>query len=101
MNLTVFGGTGPTGRQLIRLALDRGHQVTAVVRDPGALGDPPPGLTVRRGEVLDAASLVGTTDGASAVVSGLGSRAGRAPTTVTRWASSTSWVPCEAPGFAG
>jgi uncharacterized protein YbjT (DUF2867 family) len=82
MDLTVFGGTGPTGRELIRLALADGHRVTAVVRNPAALPDPPVGLTVRTGDVLDAASLSGCLDGADAVLSALGSRAGRAPTTV-------------------
>src|SRR5438128_974990 len=104
MNITVFGGTGPTGRELIRLALAEGHQVTAVARNPAALTDlraskigapmsrptrPEPArdnadaeLTIRTGDVLDAATLAGTVDGADAVLSALGSRTGRAPTTV-------------------
>lgn len=32
MKLTVFGATGPTGHQLVEHAVDRGHEVTAVVR---------------------------------------------------------------------
>ncbi|WP_028925356.1 NAD(P)-dependent oxidoreductase [Pseudonocardia acaciae] len=83
MNITVFGGTGPTGRELIRLALADGHKVTAVARNPAALADlQNTGLTVRAGDVLDAATLAGTVDGADAVLSALGSRTGRAPTTV-------------------
>jgi putative NADH-flavin reductase len=82
VNLTVFGGTGPTGRELTRLALADGHRVTAVVRNPAALPNPPAGLTVRTGDVLDAASLASCLDGADAVLSALGSRAGRGPTTV-------------------
>lgn len=81
MRLTVFGGTGPTGREFVRLALADGHQVTAVVRKPAALSAEP-GLTVLRGDVLDPATLDGSMDAADAVVSALGSRAGRAPTTV-------------------
>lgn len=81
MKLTVFGGTGPTGREFVRLAVAGRHEVTAVVRDPAALSEVA-GLTVRRGDVLDAASLADSMDGADAVVSALGSRSGRGPTTV-------------------
>lgn len=95
MNITIFGGTGPTGRELIRLALAEGHTVTAVARNPAALADlqtrsaaasrPGPGeaaLTVRAGDVLEPDTLAGAVKGAEAVLSALGSRAGRAPTTV-------------------
>ena len=34
MRLTVFGATGGTGRQLVRLARAGGHEVVAVVRTP-------------------------------------------------------------------
>lgn len=82
MKLTVFGGTGPTGRQLLRLALADGHQVTAVARDPAALADDQPRLTVRAGDVLDAATLAGTCEGADAVLSALGTRTTNAETSV-------------------
>ena len=32
--LTILGATGATGQQVVRQALERGHQVTALVRDP-------------------------------------------------------------------
>jgi putative NADH-flavin reductase len=34
MKLAVFGATGGVGTQLVKLALEQGHTVTAVVRDP-------------------------------------------------------------------
>jgi putative NADH-flavin reductase len=37
MRLAVFGATGRTGVPLVEQALDRGHHVTAFVRDPGKL----------------------------------------------------------------
>lgn len=37
MRITVFGATGGVGRQVVRQALDAGHRVLAVVRDPGRL----------------------------------------------------------------
>lgn len=95
MNITIFGGTGPTGRELIRLTLAEGHAVTAVARNPAALADfetraatpsrpgpPTATLTVRAGDVLEPDTLAGAVDGADAVLSALGSRTGRAPTAV-------------------
>jgi uncharacterized protein YbjT (DUF2867 family) len=37
MKVTVFGSTGRIGEQVVRQALDGGHKVTAVVRDPSRL----------------------------------------------------------------
>lgn len=34
MNLTIIGSTGGTGTQIVHRALDSGHVVTAVARDP-------------------------------------------------------------------
>lgn len=101
MKLTVFGGTGSTGRELLKLALAEGHRVTAVARDPAALADLAaghagdhgpagladsaagrPGLTVHAGDVLDPASLAGAFDGAEAVLSALGPREPAGETTV-------------------
>jgi uncharacterized protein YbjT (DUF2867 family) len=40
MKLTVFAATGGIDRQLVEQALAAGHEVTAVVRNPGAVSDP-------------------------------------------------------------
>ncbi len=37
MLITVFGANGKTGRHVVEQALERGHQVYAVVRDPASL----------------------------------------------------------------
>ena len=34
MKLAVFGATGGVGTQLVKLALEQGHTVTAVMRNP-------------------------------------------------------------------
>jgi putative NADH-flavin reductase len=81
MKLTVFGATGGIGTQVVRQALDAGHEVVAVVRDPGRLDVPArPGLTVVRADVMDPEAIGPALDGADAVVSALGPRPGGAVT---------------------
>jgi putative NADH-flavin reductase len=74
MRITVFGATGGTGRQLVRQALDTGHAVTAVVRDPARLPIRAAGLTVLTADVFDPAALEAAVAGADRVVSALGAR---------------------------
>lgn len=82
MRLTVFGGTGGTGEQLIRAALDAGHTVTAPARDPSRVRPSHERLRTVRADVLDPPSLEGTMDGADAVLSALGAASARQQTTV-------------------
>jgi uncharacterized protein YbjT (DUF2867 family) len=73
MKLTVFGASGGTGTQVIRQALDAGHQVTAVVRDRGRLAVADhPALDVVVADVMRRAAIEGTVTGRDAVVSALG-----------------------------
>ncbi|MGH3693945.1 MAG: NAD(P)-dependent oxidoreductase [Pseudonocardiaceae bacterium] len=80
MKLTVFGVTGGTGAEVVRQALDAGHQVHGVARRPeavlGPAGTQLDRLTVSAGDVLDPASLDGVFTGADAVLSALGGRPG-------------------------
>lgn len=68
----IVGATGGTGRQLVEQALERGHVVTALARDPSALHVEHPRLTVVRGNVLDYPSVEAAVRGQDAVVSALG-----------------------------
>ncbi|WP_336852393.1 SDR family oxidoreductase [Sinomonas albida] len=81
MKLTVFGATGGTGREVVRQASAAGHEVTAVVRDPARLAAVP-GVAVVRADVMDPAGIASALAGADAVVSALGNREIRRPTTV-------------------
>ena len=54
MKLVVFGANGATGQWLVRLAAERGHRVTAIMRE-GASARVPQGVDVVRGDPLDAA----------------------------------------------
>ncbi|MCT9006914.1 NAD(P)-dependent oxidoreductase [Streptomyces rhizosphaerihabitans] len=74
MKLTVFGATGGIGQEIVRQALGKGHQVTAVVRDPARLTVTGAGLEVFRADLTDPGSLRPAVAGRDAVLSGLGAR---------------------------
>jgi uncharacterized protein YbjT (DUF2867 family) len=70
--ILIVGATGGTGRQLVAQALERGHQVTALVRDPSKLQVVHPRLTVIQGDVLDEASVERAVRDQEAVLCALG-----------------------------
>jgi len=72
MKLIVFGATGGIGRQVVTQALDAGHQVTAVARQPTLMTIQHERLQVVRGDVLEPASFQQALTGQHAVVSALG-----------------------------
>ncbi len=84
MRLTIFGATGGTGTCLVQQALAAGHEVTAVVRDPGRLAVPAsPRLHAVTADVLDPAPIVTSLAGADAVLSAIGPR-GTGRTSISR-----------------
>jgi len=68
----IVGATGGTGRQLVMQALERGYEVTALVRDPSRLEVVHPRLTAMQGDVLDEGSVETAMRGQEAVLSALG-----------------------------
>ncbi|MCC3771967.1 NAD(P)-dependent oxidoreductase [Streptomyces sp. UNOC14_S4] len=70
--IALFGANGNIGQRILREALDRGHQVTAVVRDPAKVTVTHPALTVVTGDVLDPASVAKAAEGQDVVVSAVG-----------------------------
>ena len=72
MRLIVFGANGRLGSRIVREALERGHQVTAVVRDPGRLQNSDERLTAVTGDVCDAGSVAAVATGHDAVISAVG-----------------------------
>ncbi|MEU9310343.1 NAD(P)H-binding protein [Streptomyces sp. NPDC048256] len=74
MRLTVLGASGGTGVHVVRQALDAGHRVTAVVRDPAALPVRHEALEVRVADVTDSRALRPLLTGREAVISALGAR---------------------------
>jgi uncharacterized protein YbjT (DUF2867 family) len=81
MKILVIGATGPTGRELVSQAIALGHDVTAAVRKPES-ADLPTGAKVVRADATDPASLAVAVAGQDAVVSSLGTKMERKPTTL-------------------
>jgi putative NADH-flavin reductase len=82
MRLAVFGSTGGTGVELIRQALERGHEVTALARRPDAVRIDHRALQVIGGDVLVPGATRRVVAGVDAVVSALGIGFRRHATTV-------------------
>lgn len=72
MKLLIIGATGGTGLELIKQALDAGHQLTALVRNPDKLKITHPDLRIVKGNVLDYAKVEEAVTGQDAVLSALG-----------------------------
>jgi NAD(P)-dependent dehydrogenase (short-subunit alcohol dehydrogenase family) len=52
MKVAIFGATGGTGRIMVRKALKRGHEITAVVRNPSSLSGSYERLRVVKADVM-------------------------------------------------
>ncbi|BDZ43359.1 NADH-flavin reductase [Paraoerskovia sediminicola] len=73
MKLALIGSTGRTGRHTLAAALDRGHDVTALVRDPAKIpAEARDRVRVVVGDSTDRTTLADLLQGAEAVVSALG-----------------------------
>ncbi|MFC6019039.1 NAD(P)-dependent oxidoreductase [Plantactinospora solaniradicis] len=69
MWITVFGAAGQVGSRVVSEGLSRGHQVTAVVRDPARLGELHPDAEHRTGDAADVGEVVELSAGRDLVVS--------------------------------
>ena len=69
MRLLIAGAGGRTGRLLAERALERGHEVTALVRDPSTFPEPGGHLRVVVGDVLEPETLAPAVEGQDAVIS--------------------------------
>jgi putative NADH-flavin reductase len=73
MKLVIFGASGATGTCLVRHALDAGHQVAAVVRDPARMTVPAQAqLQVITADVMDPAAISPAVADADAVITAIG-----------------------------
>ena len=79
MTIALFGGSGRTGAAFIPKALEAGHSIRLLARSPEKVAYSDPKLTVLKGDVLEAASVVPVVAGTRAVVSLLGHTKGGSP----------------------
>jgi hypothetical protein len=68
LKITVYGGTGQIGQRIVSEALNRGHELTVVVRDPSKVA-PRAHLTAVRGDILDSAAVAQQIAGQDVVIS--------------------------------
>lgn len=69
MRIAVFGAAGRTGSRVVAEALSRGHQVTAVVRDPARFHELPAAAGARAGDAGDVEHVVELSAGQDVVIS--------------------------------
>jgi putative NADH-flavin reductase len=73
LQISVIGGNGMIGQRIVREALDRGHHVTVIVRDPSRVDARHERLQLRQGDVLDREQISDLIAGQDVVVNAVGS----------------------------
>jgi putative NADH-flavin reductase len=68
----VLGGTGRTGKHFVSIALNAGHKVTALVRNPEKIDVQNPHLKIIKGAINDDHSIDALLNGVDFVISMLG-----------------------------
>ena len=82
MKVVIFGATGKTGIELVKQSLEKGHVVTAFVRDPARLAIENENLTFVTGDVFDPISVAQAIKDQDAVICALGAGSELKKTTV-------------------
>jgi uncharacterized protein len=72
LQIVVFGGTGNIGQRIVHEALERGHQVTIVSRDPSRVKEKHQHLSVQQGNVLEPTQVAKLVAGKDVVISAIG-----------------------------
>ena len=72
MKIVLFGASGMIGQRILQEALTRGHEVTAVVRNPAGVTQTHPHLTVVAGDATQADVVAQVAAGHEAVISAIG-----------------------------
>jgi hypothetical protein len=69
MKVALIGASGFVGSHILHELLDRGHQVTAIVRHPEKVSAQHPDLVVKKGDVYNEKELTELVKGQDAVIS--------------------------------
>ena len=72
MKIIIFGATGGTGKELVKQALDQGHEVTAFVRNQAKFEIKDDHLKIAEGDVADEAAVARAVKDHEAALSALG-----------------------------
>jgi putative NADH-flavin reductase len=83
MKIAVFGATGNIGSRVVAEALNRGHDVTAIVRHPEDYKLKEPHLRVAKGDLFNTQDVEGAVFDHNAVVCAYNFTKGAAPSTIT------------------
>ena len=75
--LLLLGATGLTGQQLLAQSIEKGHDITALVRDPSKLTVEHARLRTVTGDATDARAVDGVLEDRDAVLCALGTRSPR------------------------
>lgn len=68
LDIVIYGATGEVGSHAVQEALDRGHRVTAVSRNPAQVERQHANLSVVKGDLLDRTSVADTVAGKDVVI---------------------------------
>lgn len=68
LDIVIYGATGEVGSHAVQEALDRGHRVTAVSRNPAQVEMQHANLSVVKGDLLDRTSVADTVAGKDVVI---------------------------------
>lgn len=69
MNIALIGASGFVGSAILKEALNRGHQVKAIVRNPEKIAVHHDHLTIEKANVLEASQVTEAVKGTDAVIS--------------------------------
>jgi putative NADH-flavin reductase len=69
MKIALIGASGFVGSHILKEALDRGHQVTAIVRNPEKITEKHPNLQAKKGDVFNTDEIAKLVSGHDAVIS--------------------------------
>jgi len=69
MKTALIGASGFVGSAILKEALNRGHQVAAIVRNPENITPKNENLSIKKGDVLDEKTVEGLVQGCDAVIS--------------------------------
>ncbi len=82
LDILVVGGSKGIGLETVKMALQRGHNVTAMARRPERMSESHERLVKLKGDILDPGSVSKAVEGKDAVIISIGASPTRKPVTL-------------------